>query len=143
LAVVLLTNEHFDSFKVLIQEFKSSIHEDLLDKNKLDTLEKAINESKINFYIIVENNEIIGMCSISILFSTYKCESIGMFDDFYIKKAYRKKGFAKKLVDYVFNDMKVKGINSVLVGCSEIDIGMYNKLGFNMKVGHLFSWNGK
>jgi len=140
--IKILTKEHFENLKVLMQDYKKSIHEDLLNKNQLTDLEAAINDKKIAFYIVLENNEIIGMCSVSLLFSTYKCKPVGMFDDFYIKPEYRKKGFAIKLTEYVFDDMKSKNIKSVMVGCSDIDIEMYKHCGFNLILGNLLSCDG-
>ena len=133
----------FDKIKTLLQEYKKSINETNVDDNQFNKLKNAIQNSSIKFYAIIENDEIIGICSISTIFSTYKCEPVGIFDDFFIKIEYRKKGYAKELVKYVFNDMKTKEINSVLVGCSEMDIEMYKKLGFNMEIGHLLSWDGE
>jgi predicted GNAT family acetyltransferase len=83
------------------------------------------------------------MCSISVIFSTYKFEPVGVFDDFYIKNEHRKKGCAGKLVNYAFNDMRSKGVNSVLVGCSKADTGMYRHLGFNTELGNLLGWDGE
>jgi len=138
-----LAIENIDGIKTLLQEYKKSINEKSADYNQFNALKNAIINNKIAFYTIIEDDETIGICSISIIFSTYKCEPVGIFDDFFIKKEYRKKGYARKLVDFVFNDMKAKGINSVMVGCSEVDIGMYKKLGFNMELGQLLSWDGK
>ena len=131
--------DRFIDLKTMMQEYKKSIHEEALNEEQFNDLKIAIDEGKIVFYIIVENKEAVGMCSVSILFSTYKCGPVGIFDDFYIKKEHRKKGFAKKLVSFVFNEMKAKKVTSLLLGCSDVDIEMYKHIGFNMELGNLLS----
>jgi predicted acetyltransferase len=138
-----LAIENFNKIKTLLQKYKKAINEESIDENQFDKLKNAIQKGTIVFYTVSEDDEIIGMCSISTIFSTYKCGLVAVFDDFFVEKEYRKKGYAKELVRFVFNDMKAKKINSVLVGCSEMDIGMYKKIGFNLEVGHLLSWDGE
>ena len=130
-----------ENLEILMHEYKFSINEDKLDKKQFEKLKEAIKYKKIKFYTLNIDNNIIGMCSISYLYSTYKCESIGMFDDFYIKPDYRKKGYAKKLTKYVFEDMVKNNINSVMVGCSDMDLEMYKHIGFKMELGNLLTWD--
>ena len=138
----ILDISHFERIKTLLKKYKSSINESIINENQFDELKNAILNNRITFYTIHNDNDVIGMCSISTIFSTYKCDLVGMFDDFFIDIEYRKKGYARELVNYVFDDMKNRKINSVLVGCSEIDVKMYKKLGFDMEIGYLLSWRG-
>ncbi len=139
--IEILKIENFDKIIPLIQDYKKSINEDVLKDIQFLDLKKAIIDNRITFYVAMKDETIVGMCSISTVFSTYKCEYIGIFEDFYIMPEYRKKGLAKSLTKFVFNDMKTKNINSVWVGCSNVDIEMYMHLGFDIKLGNLLTWS--
>lgn len=139
--IEMLREEKFDKIKPIIQQYKKSIHEDNLEEYQFQELKKAIEDNRISFYIVIDAGNIVGMCSISSVFSTYRCEYMGIFEDFYIEPEYRKKGIAKNLTGYVFNEMKTKNINSVWVGCADVDIKMYKHLGFEIELGNLLTWS--
>ena len=141
--IEILRIENFDKILSLLQEYKKVINEKSIDDKQADKIKNAILNGSIIIYTILEGDEIIGMCSISTIFSTYRCETIGVFDDFFIKPEYRKKGYARELVNFVLSDMKAKKINSIMLGCSDIDKEMYKSLGFNMEIGNLLSWDGE
>ena len=37
--------------------------------------------------------------------------------------------------------MEKKGVKSIWVGCSDVDVEMYKHLGFNVTLGNLLAWN--
>jgi len=75
------------------------------------------------------------------VFSTYQCKFNGIFEDFYIIDEYRGKGIARGLIRYVFEELESRGISSLWVGCADIDIEMYNSLGFTIPLGNLLTWS--
>lgn len=80
------------------------------------------------------------MCSVAQYFSTYACTDIGMFDDFYIEPAFRKKGIAGKLVQAAQNWCKANSLASLTVTCAPCDEKMYQALGFASHLGKTFSY---
>lgn len=125
----------------MLNLYKQDIGEDNIIEEQVKKLKEAIQTKQIEFYIIKDEEEIVGMCSITVGFSTFNFMKMGIFEDFFIKKEYRKKGLASILTNYVFQEMKRREIKSVWVGCSDSDIEMYNHLGFDFKLGNLYTWN--
>lgn len=125
----------------LLNLYKNDIDEESVTVEQADRLKKAIEVKQIEFFVIKNEEEIVGMCSVTIGFSTFDFSKMGVFEDFFIKKDYRQKGLASKLVSYVFEEMKKRQVNSVWVGCSDCDIEMYKHLGFNIKLGNLYTWS--
>jgi GNAT superfamily N-acetyltransferase len=77
------------------------------------------------------------MCSVSLIYSTYAFRDSGIFEDFYIVPEYRKRGMAKMLTSFVFEECRKAGLSSLLVGCSDADREMYGHLGFDVRLGQL------
>ena len=72
----------------------------------------------------------VGICSLTIGFSTYRAAPFGVMEDFYIVPEMRQKGVARLLIDHVLADARQKGCRSVMLGCSTDDMPMYKHLGF-------------
>lgn len=125
----------------LLNLYKQDIGEENVVDEQVERLKEAIESKQIEFFIIKDEEQIVGMCSITIGFSTFNFMKLGIFEDFFIKKEYRKKGLASILTSYVFEEMKRRKIESVWVGCSDSDIEMYNHLGFDIELGNLFTWS--
>ena len=81
----------------------------------------------------------MGMCSVAKCFSTFACTDIGVFDDFYIEPVFRKKGVARKLAQAAQKWSKENGLASLTVTCAPFDEGMYQALGFDLRLGSTFS----
>ncbi len=135
-----LSLKDFEKIKPLLNDYKSSVNEEQLTEEQFRALKKAIKNEKITFYNAEIKDEIVAMCSISLAFSTYNCKAMGIFEDFYIKPSYRGGGLAAKLTDFVFGDMKNRNIETVWVGCADVDVSMYKHLGFNLVLGNLLAW---
>ncbi len=125
----------------LLNLYKQDIGEESVVDEQVERLREAIESKQIEFFVIKDEEQIVGMCSITIGFSTFNFMKMGIFEDFFIKKEYRKKGLASILTNYVFEEMKRRKIESVWVGCSNSDIEMYNHLGFDIELGNLFTWS--
>lgn len=134
-------NGTITDLKKLFDGYKSEIGEEKLTEVQFCSLQKAVNDGNIVFFIEKIKNEIVGMCSLSRTFSTYNCAFSGVFEDFYILPIFRKRGIAKKLTESVFGFCRKNGIDSLWVGCADCDAKMYSHLGFNIELGNLLAWS--
>lgn len=134
-------HEDFPRLKPLLQAYKHSINEEPLNETQLSDLVRAIKEGRIIFFTASSNQELIAMCSITIGFSTFNCKNVGIFEDFYITPDYRGKGVARELTTYVFSAMEKYDVQTVWVGCADMDLEMYKHLGFNIPLGNLLAWS--
>ena len=131
----------FEQLLGLLQSFKQSVGEEEICAAAANRLRTAIQEGKIKFFVALDNNEFVGMCSISRFFSTYTCEPSGIFEDFYILEERRNKGIARGLTDFAIREMQSEGVTSILAGCTDADTPMYKSLGFAATLGTLLACN--
>ena len=134
-------NDDISELINLLNLYKEDIGEENVNAEQSERLKIAIETKQIEFFVIKDEEDIVGMCSITVGFSTFNFMKMGIFEDFFIKKEYRKQGLASKLVNFVFEEMKKRQINSVWLGCSDCDVEMYNHLGFDIKLGNLYTWS--
>ena len=78
------------------------------------------------------------MCSVAKCFSTFTCADAGVFDDFYIEPAFRRKGIARMLAQAAQKWSKENALASLTVTCAPCDEGMYRALGFDTALGKAF-----
>ena len=81
----------------------------------------------------------MGMCSVAKCFSTFACSETGVFDDFYIEPVFRKKGVARMLAQAAQDWCKENGLASLTVTCAPCDVGVYQALGFDFRLGTTFT----
>lgn len=135
-----LTNpEDWQLFK-LMNGFLSEIGEEMLTDEKKERLSKAIEEEKIVFFLAKRGYRAVGICSVSLLFSTFSCGMIGSFEDFYVEPAFRRKGIARMLTKAAQDWCREKDAASLTVCCADCDRQMYMHLGFEMQLGSLLAW---
>ncbi len=134
-----LVISEFGKLIELEQKYKKSINEPELNTEQIRRLRLAVQNDEIKFFVGEVNSKIIAICSLSIIFSTFLCQHIAIFEDFYIEKDFRHKGVASNLVNYVFDTMKSENVTSVWVGCADIDVDMYKSLGFTISLGNLLT----
>ncbi len=139
--VVKYENKYFNDFFKLMNSYKKDIGEEKISEQDFKKIIEAIKNNKITFFFLKVGDKIIGMCSLSEIFSTFSCNNIWIFEDFYIDIKYRKKGYARKLLKKVYEEAKLKDIKSIWVGCCDDDIKMYKSLGFNIELGNLLTWS--
>ena len=135
---VLVKTERFQELENLQTAYKYEIGEDRPSKSDSESLMNAIEQGKINFYGCVCDGKLVACCSICLTFSTFKYNTAGVFEDFYILPAYRHKGIARELVEFAYAN---SGVSSLSVGCADCDIGMYNALGFDIPLGNMLAYN--
>lgn len=81
----------------LLNGYLAEIGEEMLSDEKIERLEKAIAEEKIFFFLARRGSRAVGMCSVSLCFSTFACRAVGSFEDLYVEPVFRKKGIAGML----------------------------------------------
>lgn len=102
-------------------------------------LQQAIKEGKIIFFVAKRGYRAVGMCSIAKCYSTFCCSDTGVFEDFYIEPVFRGKGIARKLAQAAQEWSKKNGLVSLTVCCASCDVAMYQKLGFDISLGHTYA----
>jgi len=114
----------------ILDRFLTAIGEAALDDRSSARLGKAMGEDKIFFYIARIEGSAVGVCSLTVGFSTYRASPFGVIDDFYIVPEMRKKGVARVIVEHVLSDAGQRGCRSVIIGCGNEEVAMYRHLGF-------------
>ena len=135
-----LEKGHLERLLPLLEAYIREIGEGSLAEGSAGRIGEAIDNGKISFFVAEEDENLVGMCSLSIAFSTYSGgRPWGIFEDFYIVPERRKEGIASQLVTHVFREAAKKDCSSVTVGCCKGDVPMYEHLGFNVKLGYMLS----
>lgn len=136
-----LRTEDYWQIRNLQNGYKAEIGEGFLSDVQQEQLIHAIGQGKIHFFVAKQRTRVVGMCSVSIIFSTFQCKCSGIFKDFFIEPLFRKKGISKLLSKYVFDWCKQQEIYSLWVGCADNDVKMYQYLGFEIPLGNLLAWS--
>ena len=58
------------------------------------------------------------------------------FEDFYIVPENRRKGIAREIVRFAYEN---SGVESLTVACADCDLDMYGALGFTIRLGNLLA----
>ena len=120
--------------------FLQEIGEPPATEEKQEQLARAIREGRITFFVAKISGRAVGMCSVAKCFSTFACTDTGVFDDFYIEPALRRKGVARMLAQAAQNWCKENALASLTVTCAPCDEGMYQALGFDAALGKTFAY---
>ena len=120
--------------------YRYEMDEDFLSDFVQEELKKAIEGEKIYFFVAKRKTRVVGMCSISTVYSTAQTGYMGVFEDMYVEPVFRGLGIAKKIVDYAFTWCKENHVKAVCVGSSENDKSIYGKLGFTVSFGRMLAW---
>lgn len=106
-----------------------------INKNYIvkDYYKNYINRDDAKIFVATKDNEIMGY--IFILVNDFKGteENNAKIDALFVKKEYRNKGVATKLVNTAKDWIKSKGINAIIIGVTynnEIAKKLYYKMGF-------------
>lgn len=135
IAVELLTEPEDWQLKRLENGFLKEIGEEILTKEKQERLAQAIGAGHITFFMARRDDRAVGMCSVATYFSTFSCGDTGVFEDFYVEPAFRKRGIARALAQAAQAWSREKGISSLTVCCAPCDEKMYQSLGFETRLG--------
>ena len=126
-----------DALWELQKEYKAEIGEDEPDNTGKKNLADAISKETILFYGVWKENSLIGCCSVTVGFSTFDYMPSGVFEDFFIRSAYRHQGIARQLVEFAYRE---SGVSSLTVGCANCDVQMYQALGFTITLGNMLAF---
>lgn len=121
----------------LQKAYKAEIGEEEPGERERARLTAAIQKGQIAFFGAWEQETLIGCCSVTAGFSTFCYAPSGVFEDFYIRPAYRHRGIARALVRYAYQE---SGVASMTVGCADCDLRMYQALGFSVPLGNLLAF---
>ena len=125
--------------KKLENGFLKEIGEQTLTEEQQEQLQQAIQDGKITFFVAKRGYRAVGMCSVAKCFSTFSCADTGVFDDFYIEPAFRRRGIARKLAEAAQAWCKKNSLASLTVTCAPCDEKMYQALGFEIGLGTTFA----
>ena len=139
ITVEVLTDPEDWQLKKLENGFLKEIGESPATEEKQAQLTQAIRDGKIIFFVAKRGYRSVGMCSVAKCFSTFACTDTGVFDDFYIEPVFRGKGIARKLAQVAQDWCKENGLASLTVCCAPCDEGMYQALGFDVRLGSTFA----
>ena len=119
--------------------YKAEIGEDAPTEQDQASLQAAMEQNRILFFGAWDGETLVGCCSVSIGFSTFCYAPSGVFEDFYIRPAYRHRGIARALVGFAREN---SGVSTLTVGCADCDLPMYQALGFSIPLGNLLAFEG-
>ncbi len=140
ITIEILSDPEDRQLKKLENGFLKEIGETPSTEEKQEKLAQAIRDGKITFFMAKRGYRAVGMCSIAKCFSTFACADTGIFDDFYIEPAFRRKGVARMLAQAAQQWAKDNGIASLTVTCAPCDEKMYQPLGFDTHLGRTFAY---
>ena len=139
ITVEILADPEDWQLKKLENGFLKEIGEEPASEEKQEQLAQAIRDGKIKFFVAKRGYRAVGMCSVAKCFSTFACTDTGVFDDFYIEPVFRGKGIARKLAQVAQDWCKENDLASLTVCCAPCDEGMYQALGFDVRLGSTFA----
>ena len=105
-------------------------------------LRQAMKDGRITFFLALCGDHAVGMCSTAKCFSTFACTDTGVFEDFYMEPEFRRKGIAHMLAQAAQKWSRENGLASMTVTCAPCDEGMYQALGFELRLGTTFAHMG-
>ena len=139
ITVEILTEPEDWQLKKLENGFLKEIGEKAATEEKQEQLIQAIRDGRISFFVAKRGYRAVGMCSVARCFSTFACTDTGVFDDFYIEPVFRRNGIARMLARAAQDWSKENGLASLTVTCAPCDEGMYQALGFEVRLGSAFA----
>lgn len=129
---------HIDALWELQLAYKAEIGEETPTEQDRERLREAILKNQILFYGAWDGEQLAGCCSVTVGFSTFLYAPSGVFEDFYIRPAYRHRGIARELVRFAYES---SGVSSLTVGCADCDLPLYRALGFSISLGNLLAFD--
>lgn len=125
--------------KKLENGFLAEIGEAPATEERQARLIRAIRDGRITFFLAKRGYRAVGMCSVATCFSTFACADTGVWDDFYIEPAFRKRGIARLLAQAAQRRAQEVGLSGLTATCAPCDEGMYRALGFDTCLGTTFT----
>lgn len=101
-----------------------------LDEAAKERLGEAVAQGRIVFFAARQAGEVLGICSLTVGFSTYRTSPIGLMEDFFVVPQARGRGVGRLLVERLLAEASQQRCGSVLIGCGADQIPMYEHFGF-------------
>lgn len=121
--------------------FLKAVGEEPMPPEHFQRLMDAVNEERIIFFAARMGERIVGICSVSLCFSTFACRLCGVFDDFFVLPEERGNGIARLLASSAQQWCRKHECASLTVGCAPKNVGMYRSLGFDAELGRMLACN--
>ena len=138
--IIRIQDAHEAGLFALIAGFLEEIGEPALDESGMARIDKAVAEDRIRFFGAVRDGTLVGCCSLTMGYSTFGGGApFGLLEDFFVAEEFRKKGVARALVERALAEAESEKCSSVILGCSEEDVPMYDALGFTERIGTMLS----
>ena len=131
--------DRFEDLSRLHTAYKREVGEDAPTADDLASLARAIDREDILFFGCADAGRLVACCSVCPTYSTFNYARGGVFEDFYILPEYRHRGVARELVLFAYGE---SGVASLTVGCADCDVGMYEALGFSVRLGNMQAYDG-
>ncbi len=119
--------------------YRAEIGEDAPADGDRERMARAMEDGQILFFGAWDGDVLAGCCSVTVGFSTFDYRPSGVFEDFYIRPAYRRQGIARRLAAFARRE---SGVSSLTVGCADCDRDMYAAIGFSVPLGNLLAYDG-
>ena len=136
---VRIKTDRIEDLGRLHDAYKREIGEEAPTAEDLASLARAIDREAILFFGCEDAGRLVACCSVCPTYSTFNYARGGVFEDFYILPEYRHKGVARELVRFAYRE---SGVASLTVGCADCDVGMYEALGFGVRLGNMLAYCG-
>lgn len=120
----------FSEVSDLLLAFLGAIGEPAPDREALDRIGDAARAGHMRFFVAKNGDERVGLCSLTLGFSTYKAGPFGTIEDLYVAEAWRGRGVTRALLDALIQHARAEGCRSVLGGCSRDDVPMWKHFEF-------------
>lgn len=140
ICVKLLSAAEQEQLVRLENGFLVEIGEEPMDEKREKALCQAVREEKIHFFVALDGQNAVGMCSVATCFSTFTCGEVGSFEDFYVVPAFRGRGIARLLARTAQRWCLDHEILSLSVTCAPCDEAMYKALGFQTPLGKTYAY---
>lgn len=114
-----LTHEHVNDVLTLEKEY--------IGTGDVGAIKNSLNSDKLNYYILLKNDKVIGFFECLILPPEMELY------DIVVSKEYQGKGYSKILMDYMINLAKENYVETILLEVNSINnkaINLYLKYGF-------------
>lgn len=133
-----LTVADMPALTALHLRYKQAIGENEPDEAALLRLQDAVAKERILFFGCEGQGRLLGICSVTLGFSTFCYDTSGVFEDFYILPEMRHQGIARSLAAFARQE---SGVKTLTVGCAPVDRAMYEAIGFRIPLGEMLAWD--
>jgi GNAT superfamily N-acetyltransferase len=134
LSFKLVNNSHLGTLLILIREYYAYDGHEFVEAKVQAALKEIFNNSTLGkVWLISLNDEMIGYLILTFGFSVEFGGRDSFVDEFYIREAYRGKGYGRKAMEFVEETARKLGVKAVHL---EVNRGntnspqVYRKLGF-------------